>query len=91
MTTTVSPTLVLDVFPAAPAEFRQRIKGRAMGARLPGGVLLEDSRHGATYQLETEGHWSMAQIAGEWHFSHAEGHIVVVGEHGVTLRPAGAN
>ena len=91
MRTTISPTLVLDVFPVAPAELRQRLKERAMAARLPGGVLLEDTCHGATYQLETEGNWSMATIAGEWHFSHSDGHIVVVGEHGVTLRPASAH
>jgi hypothetical protein len=88
MTIMTSPKFVLDVFPATSADLRRRLQEQVMGAKLPGGLLLEDSPHGATYQLEAEGDWSMAKIAGEWHFSHSAGHIVVLGNHGITLRPA---
>lgn len=88
MTPTTTPTLVIDVFPAAPQDLRRRLQDRAMAACLPGGVVLEESASGATYQLDAEGGWTLNQVGGEWHFSHADGHVVVLNHQGATLRPA---
>jgi hypothetical protein len=73
--------LVVDVFPA---DLRRRLNGAGATTSLPGGVVLEES---GSYRLDAEGEWSMVQIAGEWHFSHSEGHVVVLNQHGLTVTP----
>jgi hypothetical protein len=78
-------TLVLDVTTAAPADLRRRLANEAAATVLPGGLQLEESAHGATYHLAAPGGWTPVQIAGEWHFSHAAGHVVVLNERGLTL------
>lgn len=88
MSATTTPALVIDVFPAAPADLRRRLQDRGASGRLPGGLVMEESASGTVYHLEAEGGWAVTQIAGEWHFSHEEGHVVVLGDHGVTVRPA---
>lgn len=86
--TATTPSLVLDVFPAGPAELRRKLQDRAMAACLPGGLRMEESLAGVSYELEAPGGWTLTQLAGEFHISHLDGHVVVVGPHGVTLRPA---
>lgn len=78
-------TLTLDVSPAAPADLRRRLAAASAATLLPGGLQLEESLAGATYSLNAEGGWTSIQLGGEWHFTHADGHVVVLNERGLTV------
>ncbi|MDB5099997.1 MAG: hypothetical protein JWM80_4418 [Cyanobacteria bacterium RYN_339] len=78
-------TLVLDVSTEAPADLRRRLVQGVAATVLPGGLQLEEGAGGATYHLDARGGWSAVQIAGEWHFSHPAGHVVVLNDRGLTV------
>jgi len=75
-------TLVLDVTPDAPVDLRRRLAAEPATTKLPGGLVLEE---GGSYRLDAPGGWTPVQIAGEWHFSHAAGHVVVLNDQGLTI------
>ena len=83
-----NPSLVIDVTPVGPGDLRRRLVSEVSATMLPGGMLLEETDGCASYQLPAEGGWTPVQIAGEWHFSHQAGHVVVLNDGGVTVTTA---
>ena len=77
---TASPTVTIDVYPAAPVDLRRRLREQpatTAASLLPGGMVLEESAHELVYRLALPGAFRLERDGDD---------VILTDDRGTTVR-----